>query len=122
MPPQCTFKYSFASLSKVYKLLQQTIQSGCPCPTRIADNINRVFTENLTRIINAKGPYIEDCSNKSTRHEAVTKKDISLPVNAATTNAFILMVKNTKDNGGVSFTCDTMGEGEVFYQSSGKQG
>jgi hypothetical protein len=112
-------KYSFATPHKVYDALQRTILAGCPSPTRIADDINRVFTETLTRIIEAKGTYIEDFSNKSTRHgvraqhaAAVTKKSETLPVDAAATDAFIRMVKSMKDGGGVSFKFDTKGEGD----------
>jgi hypothetical protein len=61
-------KYLFLTLHKVYDALQQTILAGCPSPTQIVEGVNQVLTETLARIIEAEGTYIEDFSNKSTRH------------------------------------------------------
>jgi hypothetical protein len=70
-------------------------------------------------MIEAEGTYIEDFSNKSTRHGvraqnavAVTKKRETLPVDPEATDAFIWMVKMMQDGGGVSFMFDTKGEGD----------
>jgi hypothetical protein len=111
-------KYSFATPHKVFDALQRTILAGCPSPSRIAEDVGRVWGETLTRIIDAKGTYIEDCLNKTIRHgvraqhAAEAKKSEPLPVDAAATAAFIRMVKAMKEGGGVTFTFDLMGEGD----------
>jgi hypothetical protein len=117
--PDSLLKYSFATPKQVYSSLQRTIKSGCPSPTRIAEDINRIFNQTLLRIIDAKGTYIEDCSKRSTRkgvraqHAAAVRKRENLPVDAAATNAFNRMVEKMKDGGGVTFAFDLMGGEDV---------
>ena len=117
--PDAPLKYSFATPHKVYDSLQQTIKAGCPSASRIAEDINRIRTETLRRIIDAKGTYIEDDTSKSMRHgvraeaAAAAKKRETLPVDTAMMNVFNGMVKKMKDGGGVSFDFDlTQGDNE----------
>lgn len=115
--PDAALKYSFVTPHKVFDSLQRTIDAGCPSPTRIAEDIYRIWEETLHRIVDAKGTYIEDVANKATRHgvrgahhAAEVKKRENLPVDAAATDAFIRMVKIMQEGGGVAFTYDSIGE------------
>jgi hypothetical protein len=108
-------KYSFATPHKVFDAIQRTICAGCPSPSRIAEDINRVWEETLARIVDAQGTYIEE--HKTARrgvralHAAeVRKRSEPLPVDAAATNAFLRMVKEMKEGNGVTFTYDLTGE------------
>jgi hypothetical protein len=106
--PNFEQKYSFATPRKVYTSLQRTIKAGCPSSSRIAEDINRIFTDTLGRIIDAEGTYIEDESGKSVRHgvraeAAAAKKRETLPVDAAMMNLFTGMVEKMKEGGGVTF-------------------
>jgi hypothetical protein len=118
-------KYSFATPRKVYSALQWTIKAGCPSSRRISEDINRVFSTTLQRIIDANGTYIEDDSKKTVRHgvraEAASiqkKKRESLPVDNAALDAFNGMVQRMKAGGGVSFAIDVQqGDEEIFATS-----
>jgi hypothetical protein len=105
--PDAPLKYSFATPRKVDSSIQRTIKAGCPSASRIAEDINRIHTETLRRIIDAKETCIEDYSSKSTRHgvraeaAAAAKKRETLPVDTAMMNVFHGMVKKMKDSGGV---------------------
>ena len=118
-------KYSFATPRKVYSALQRTIKAGCPSSHRIFEDINRVFSRTLQRIIDANGTYIEDDSKKMVRHgvraEAASiqkKKRESLPVDNAALEAFNGMVQRMKVGGGVSFAIDVQkGDEEIFATS-----
>jgi hypothetical protein len=88
--PDAPLTYSFAIPRKVYSSLQRTIKAGCLSASRIAEDINRIRTETLRWIIDAKGTYIEDYSSKSMRHgvraetAAAAKKRETLPVDTLT--------------------------------------
>jgi hypothetical protein len=118
-------KYSFATPKKVYSAIQRTIKAGCPSSSRIFEDINRVFSSTLQRIIDANGTYIEDDSTKTVRHgvraEAASiqkKKRESLPVDNAVLQLFNGMVQRMKEGGGVSFAFDVQqGDEEIFATS-----
>jgi hypothetical protein len=104
-------KYSFATPAKVFEALQRTIAAGCPSPKRISEDIGRIFTETLGRIIAAEGCYIEDSSKKIMRHgvraeAAAEHKRESVPVDPSVVAGFQKMVKKMKNGEGLSFLFD----------------
>jgi hypothetical protein len=62
--PNAALKYSFAMPQKVYTSLQLTIQTGCPSNEQIQEDMNQVFCETLQWILDVKGTYIEDHSER----------------------------------------------------------
>ena len=121
--PDFHLKYSFATPRKVYTSLQRTIKAGCPSANRIAEDIHRIFTDTLGRILDAEGTYIEDDSAKSVRHgvraeAAAAKKRETIPVDTAMMNLFNGMVKKMKDGGGVTFDIAVKEEDEELFATT----
>jgi hypothetical protein len=110
-------KYSFATPKKVYSALQRTIKAGVPTPKRIAEDCKRVFEETLDRVIAAEGTYIEDGTNKSSRHgvrgaaEAEFKRE-TIPTDSAAAECFSSMMDSMRAGGGVQFVVDLTGSEE----------
>jgi hypothetical protein len=110
-------KYTFATPKKVYAALQQTIKAGVPTPKRIAEDCKRVFNETLDRVIAAEGTYIEDGTNKSSRHgvrgaaEAEFKRE-TIPCDIAAVACFSTMIDSMRAGGGVQFVVDLTGSEE----------
>jgi hypothetical protein len=114
--PNADLKYSFSMPLNVFSSLQRTLEARCPSTSHIAQDINRVFDETLTRIAEARGTYIEDSSTRQVRHGvrgeaasiAAKKKRETLPVDKAALDSFNGMVHRMRDGGGVSFAFDLM--------------
>lgn len=104
-------KYSFATPGKVYESLQRTIAAGCPSTKRIAEDIKRIFSDTLGRIVEADGCYIEDSSKKFIRNgvrkeAAAEHKRETIPVDASAMAGFNRMLEKMKNGAGVSFLID----------------
>lgn len=116
-------KYSFATPGKVYESLQRTIAAGCPSTKRIAEDIKRIFSETLGRIVEAQGCYIEDSSKtivrRGVRAEAAAEhKRETIPVDASVMNGFNNMLEKMKNGAGVSFLIDLTDENKVMEMSN----
>lgn len=96
-------KYSLATPRKAYQSIQRTIKAGCPCESRILEDILRI-PRTLKRIIDAQGAYVDD--SDGTRHGVrdTTRRELRRnTVDSAVMASFLQRVQQMKEGKGVLF-------------------